>query len=122
MNKLMTVLVPRKAAICVLLLTLSWCGFSQTVRFVFVAPTNVISTNFGGTLDSVLCPFGYAKVIITSANRAAFLRVAPPTIKYVYNSLQAGTDLRDQVNLVLRNSGGRVRTMFYFLVDDRTGL
>lgn len=92
----------------------------QTLVFYFVAPHNVISTNFTGG-DSTWCPIGYSKVSITSANVATFNTVAPTRIKYVFTQLQTGTTLRTNINQVLRNSMGVVNRVEYWLADDRTG-
>lgn len=94
----------------------------QTLFFYFVAPNSVISSNFGGVLDSQFCPGGYSKVLITASNLAKFNSVAPPNIKYVYTQMQGTTPLRTNVNLVLQNSAGAVTRIFYLLVDDRTAL
>lgn len=94
---------------------------SQNLVFYFVAPHNVISSNFTGALDSTWCPVGYSRVRITSANVARFNTAAPEKIRYVYTQLQPGTTLRSNINLVMRNSNGAVNTVQYWLVDDRTG-
>lgn len=100
----------------------SFAANSQTVFFWFVAPASVISTNFGTPVDSVRCPFGYARVQIRANNKAKFNSIAPTNLKYVYAQMQPRQNLRKAVNLVLKNSAGLVDEVQYFLIDDRTAL
>jgi hypothetical protein len=95
-------------------------ALAQNFIYYFVAPHNVISTNFTGG-DSTWCPIGYSRVQITSANAARFNSVAPEKIRYVYNQMQPGTALRNNLNIVMRNSSGTVNTVQIWLADDRTG-
>lgn len=107
---------------CCLFFCSSLTAYTQKIDFYFVAPANVISTNFGTPLDSTHCPRGYALVNIKAANKAKFNSIAPTNLKYVYAQMQSSQPLRKSVDMVLKNSAGRVHTVLYFLVDDRTGL
>jgi hypothetical protein len=93
--------------------------FAQDVNFYYVAPTAQIQSNFGTPVDNSQCPVGYGKVQIDSANSATFLGIAPTWVKYVYQNLQPGNNLRTQVSKVLRISGNTI-PLNYYLVDDQT--
>lgn len=95
---------------------------AQKFMFWFVAPRNTISSNFAAPLDSVLCPIGYARTAINAATVAKFRTVAPQRIVYIYNQLQPGNALRNNVDKVMLNSGGTVKIVEYWLADDQTGL
>ncbi len=112
----------RRKLFCCLLFCSPLAAYTQKIDFYFVAPSGVILTNFGTPVDSTRCPIGYALVKIKAANKAKFNSVAPANLKYVYAQMQSGQPLRKSVDLVLKNSAGRVHTVLYFLVDDRTGL
>ncbi|MBI5371972.1 MAG: hypothetical protein HZA79_08095 [Sphingobacteriales bacterium] len=122
MRKLIKKIFAGSPLAIILLSGLSFSVSAQTVVFYFVAPRATISAGFSATMDSLYCPMGYARTEITAANVATFRSQAPPKILYVYNQLQAGTTLRNNVNLVLRNSAGSVVRVEYWLADDRTGL
>ncbi|MBK8503358.1 MAG: hypothetical protein IPL46_14745 [Saprospiraceae bacterium] len=94
---------------------------SQTTKFFFLAPTNIISSNFGSPVNTGSCPVGYAIIEVTASNSTKFNSVAPPRIKYVYEQLQTGHPLRDKVDKVLDISGKTI-SLNYYLVDDRSGL
>ncbi len=110
----------RRLLVFAALIYISQACSAQTLVFYFVAPLNVISTNFPGAIDSQYCPSGYAKATITAANAGTFNTVAPPMIKHVFTQLQSGTILRTNVNQLFLNSNGTVRTIQYWLADDRT--
>lgn len=116
------------------LLFLACCGLSdaqtvaaQTLRTLFVAPSRVISSNFGAAAGvtslstAETMPPGYSFVVVTAANETAFRRVAPPILLRTYEQLQPGTSLRNHVDQVMRISQGNV-DVDYMLVDDRTGI
>ena len=92
---------------------------AQEVKFFYVAPTAQIQSNFGAPVDNTQCPVGYGKVQIDSSRRATFLSIAPTWVKYVYENLQPGRNLRTHVNKVLRISGNTV-PLNYYLVNDLT--
>ncbi|WEK35042.1 MAG: hypothetical protein P0Y53_21345 [Candidatus Pseudobacter hemicellulosilyticus] len=109
-------------ASCCLLLALGWLPASaQTITFYYVAPTASITAAFGSADGSGQMPAGYSFKIITAANAATFLSVAPNRVKYVYNQLQPGTALRTQVDRVFNNSG-RLVDVQYYLANDITGV
>jgi hypothetical protein len=93
---------------------------AQPLKFYFVAPQNVITSNFHVPLDSTWCPARYARVEITAANAALFNTIAPRYIKHVYTQLQPGTALRANINKVFQNSQGVIRRVEYWLTDDQT--
>ena len=121
MKKGIRFFIRRKLFFC-LLFCWSVAANSQRVFFSYVAPVNVISTNFGTPFDSIGCPIGFAKVQIQATNKIKFDNIAPANLKYVYAKMQPGQALRKAADKVLKNSAGRVSDVIYYLVDDRTAL
>lgn len=96
---------------------------AQTLHFLYAAPTASLSASFGAAAITTRADFagGYSFIEITAANRATFLRVAPPNLVRTYNQMQSGTPLRNRIDQVLQISQGNVDEVF-MLVDDRTGI
>lgn len=112
-----------RRALPLLVAVLGYCyGYAQP-RFHFVAPTATINASFPGHANPTTMglPAGYDIVEITAANQAAFLSVAPPRIRYLYQQMQPGNVLRSRLDDEYAISNGNVRVNYY-LVDDRTGI
>ena len=94
---------------------------SQPLFFTFVAPEDVIESNFPDDYDTESPHTGYLSIEIDSVTEPIFKRVAPPTILHLYNELQEGKPLRKEADKLLEISLNNV-FVEYILVDDRTGM
>lgn len=106
-------------------------GNSQTLEFIFSAPTATMNAafnnsraftrNHNGTIIPVMT--GYRYVYVTPTNVAQFRATAPTNIRRTYDSINtASSALRRKLNKVMMLSGGKVTRITFFLIDDRTGL
>jgi len=97
-------------------------GWTQTISYVYVAPSADIDANFtSGVISGGDIPGGYKGVPITSANESTFESNGPARVVHLYRQMQPGTTLRNRVDQVFQISGGMVDVTM-FLVDDRTGI
>lgn len=104
---------------------------SQTLDFIYAAPTASMDANFNnaqaftrvhnGTVIPLMTGYRYVRVV--PANVATFRTVASPLIRRTYDSITSGTSgLRKKLNRVMQLSGNKVAKITFLLINDGTGL
>jgi hypothetical protein len=122
--------------LAVLTLALGWAqaASAQNIRVFYFAPTATMNTAFGAantlglttndTNGNVIPALpGYRYVFLSATNRTAFNGIAPTNLRQTYDALMdANSGLRRKMTQILGISGNKVRTVEFFMVDDRTGV
>jgi hypothetical protein len=108
------------AGLLLLLVLFPAAGPAQTVRIVFVGPTDALVAAFGAANVFGGYADGYRGVDITKGSLEKFAKIAPPAMVQTRRQLERGTVLRERLDRMLAISGGVV-DLDILLADDRRG-